>query len=96
MREASGSFTVLILIFRANDNAYSINSTAFEQVGNLSTGSLLIADYLPKTYLSFITHLRELYPTQPLFILNPWGWPAADGSISYYYAGVYQDVVAKR
>ncbi|KAG9010250.1 hypothetical protein FRB94_010778 [Tulasnella sp. JGI-2019a] len=49
-----------------------------------------------QTYLSFITHLRQLYPSQPLFILNPWGWPAADGSVSYYYQGVYQDVVAKR
>ncbi|KAG8861737.1 hypothetical protein FRB96_002695 [Tulasnella sp. 330] len=71
--------THLWILIGANDNAYNISPTAFEE-----------------TYLSFVTRLRELYPIQPLFILNPWGWPAADGTTSYYYPGVYQDVVAKR
>ncbi|KAG9005310.1 hypothetical protein FRB95_007573 [Tulasnella sp. JGI-2019a] len=63
----------------ANDFAYNINATSFEQ-----------------TYLSFLTHVRQLYPSQPIFICQPWAWPFSDGTFGYYYQGTYQDVVAKR
>lgn len=48
------------------------------------------------TYLAFIARLRTLYAAQPLLIFSPWGWPAADGSVSYYYPGSYQRIVAAR
>ncbi|KZT61386.1 hypothetical protein CALCODRAFT_491191 [Calocera cornea HHB12733] len=37
------------------------------------------------TYETFVTELRVLYPTQPFFIFTPWGWPAPDGTVGYYY-----------
>ncbi|KAI0032127.1 SGNH hydrolase [Vararia minispora EC-137] len=48
------------------------------------------------TYLHFFDHLRELYPHQPIFVFTPWGWPNADGTISYYYDGAYQEIVDTR
>ncbi|TFK48158.1 hypothetical protein OE88DRAFT_1762098 [Heliocybe sulcata] len=49
-----------------------------------------------QTYMDFMTHLRTIYAYQPIFVFTPWGWPAADGSISYYYPGAYQTVVDQR
>lgn len=49
-----------------------------------------------QTYLSFVTRLRTLYPIQPILVFTPWGWPAADGSISYYYPGSYEKIVGER
>jgi len=37
------------------------------------------------TYETFFSELRELYPYQPFLIFTPWGWPSADGTVSYYY-----------
>ncbi|EMD37519.1 hypothetical protein CERSUDRAFT_49893 [Gelatoporia subvermispora B] len=50
----------------------------------------------PQTYLEFLSRLRTLYHTQPFFIFTPWGWPQPDGSISYYYPGQYETIVATR
>ncbi|KZT19865.1 hypothetical protein NEOLEDRAFT_926432 [Neolentinus lepideus HHB14362 ss-1] len=49
-----------------------------------------------QTYMDFIARLRTIYVYQPIFVFTPWGWPAADGSISYYYTGAYQTVVDQR
>ncbi|KAG8758158.1 hypothetical protein FRC14_000656 [Serendipita sp. 396] len=51
---------------------------------------------ITKTYLDFVGKLRRLYPSQPLFIVGAWGWPDADGSVYYYYEGVFEDVVSQR
>ncbi|KAI0758850.1 SGNH hydrolase [Fomes fomentarius] len=54
------------------------------------------ADDFVKTYNTFLGRLRGLYPVQPFFIFTPWGWPSADGSISYYYDGQYELLVNQR
>ncbi|KAI0686318.1 SGNH hydrolase-type esterase domain-containing protein [Cytidiella melzeri] len=46
-----------------------------------------------QTYLTFVTRLRTIYHTQPILVFTPWGWPASDGSISYYYPGSYSKIV---
>lgn len=51
---------------------------------------------LTTTYLGFIAKLRRIYPTQPIFVVGAWGWPDQDGTVYYYYDGVFEDVVAKR
>jgi lysophospholipase L1-like esterase len=53
------------------------------------------ADFV-QNYIHFLGRLRTLYPHQPMFIFTPWGWPSADGSVSYYYDGQYQIIVNKR
>ncbi|EJU01759.1 hypothetical protein DACRYDRAFT_116218 [Dacryopinax primogenitus] len=53
--------------------------TAWQTTYNISEPSFL------STYETFVTELRVFYPTQPFFIFTPWGWPAADGTVSYYY-----------
>ncbi|KAG8998016.1 hypothetical protein FRB94_010776 [Tulasnella sp. JGI-2019a] len=63
----------------ANDAAYDITDSAFEEV-----------------YAIFLANLRKLYPTQPIFINQPWAWPLSDGTFGYFYQGVYQTVVANR
>lgn len=29
-------------------------------------------------------------------LLSQWGWPAADGTVSYYYQGQYPRIVSER
>ncbi|KAH9886685.1 SGNH hydrolase [Cubamyces lactineus] len=49
-----------------------------------------------QTYLTFLDRLRGLYPFQPIFVFTPWGWPNADGTVSYYYRGQYERIVRDR
>ncbi|KJA24896.1 hypothetical protein HYPSUDRAFT_65204 [Hypholoma sublateritium FD-334 SS-4] len=49
-----------------------------------------------QVYTDFIARLRTIDPIAPIFVFTPWGWPAADGSISYYYPGQYQAIVSNR
>ncbi|KAJ8474756.1 hypothetical protein ONZ51_g7001 [Trametes cubensis] len=49
-----------------------------------------------QTYLTFLNRLRDLYPSQPIFVFTPWGWPNADGTVSYYYQGQYERIVRER
>ncbi|TFK68764.1 SGNH hydrolase [Pluteus cervinus] len=49
-----------------------------------------------KVYNDFLTRLRKIYRRQPVFIFTPWGWPNANGDISYYYDGQYQALVNQR
>ncbi|KAB5589215.1 GDSL-like lipase acylhydrolase domain containing protein [Ceratobasidium theobromae] len=42
---------------------------------------------------SFITHLRTLYPQQPVFVFTPWGWSDGTSQFWPYYDGVYASVV---
>ncbi|KZT39757.1 hypothetical protein SISSUDRAFT_984329 [Sistotremastrum suecicum HHB10207 ss-3] len=49
-----------------------------------------------QTYLAFIKNIRVHYPYQPIFAFTPWGWPNSDGSIGYYYQGVYEQIVKDR
>ncbi|KAL6302599.1 SGNH hydrolase-type esterase domain-containing protein [Sparassis latifolia] len=49
-----------------------------------------------QTYLNFVARLRTVYREQPVFVFTPWGWPSADGSVSYYYPGAYEEVVQTR
>ncbi|KAI0799750.1 SGNH hydrolase-type esterase domain-containing protein [Irpex lacteus] len=49
-----------------------------------------------QTYLNFIARLRTIYHTQPILVFTPWGWPAADGSIGYYYTDSYPKIVQER
>ncbi|KAK0472395.1 SGNH hydrolase [Armillaria novae-zelandiae] len=53
----------------------------------------LRAESLISIYLTFIQHLRQYYPDQPIFVFTPWGWPQPDGSVSYYI-GSYQQIVS--
>ncbi|PBK69341.1 hypothetical protein ARMSODRAFT_886424 [Armillaria solidipes] len=45
-------------------------------------------------YLEFVHRLRRIYDKQPIFVFTPWGWPAADGEVSYYYDGKYEEIVS--
>ncbi|KAG9000524.1 hypothetical protein FRB94_005374 [Tulasnella sp. JGI-2019a] len=47
-------------------------------------------------YATFLTNVRKLYPTQPIFIDKPWAWPHPDGTFGYFYPDAYKNVVAKR
>ncbi|KAF5329503.1 hypothetical protein D9619_009086 [Psilocybe cf. subviscida] len=49
-----------------------------------------------QVYTDFIARLRVINPRTPIFVFTPWGWPSADGSISYYYPGAYQTIVDNR
>ncbi|EIN05193.1 hypothetical protein PUNSTDRAFT_107489 [Punctularia strigosozonata HHB-11173 SS5] len=49
-----------------------------------------------QVYDNFLTRLRTLYPTQPVFVFTPWGWPQPDGPNSYYYETVYPEIVKAR
>ncbi|KAG7443256.1 SGNH hydrolase [Guyanagaster necrorhizus] len=46
-------------------------------------------------YLSFLQRLRTIYPTQPIFVFTPWGWPQPDGTVGYYYVGSYEQIVSQ-
>lgn len=49
-----------------------------------------------QTYLNFVERLRTIYREQPIFVFTPWGWPSADGTVSYYFPGAYEEVVQTR
>ncbi|KAF5366783.1 hypothetical protein D9758_006457 [Tetrapyrgos nigripes] len=53
------------------------------------------ADFV-QVYSDFLQRLRTIYTHQPIFVFTPWGWPAADGTISYYYPGLHQQIVQMR
>ncbi|KAF9528694.1 SGNH hydrolase-type esterase domain-containing protein [Crepidotus variabilis] len=53
-------------------------------------------DEFVQVYLEFLVKVRKLYPTQPIFMLTPWGWPNEDGSVYYYYPGLYQKIFSER
>ncbi|KAH9910208.1 SGNH hydrolase [Epithele typhae] len=65
-------------------------------IGANDASQNVTADDFVETYLSFLQRLRKLYLFQPIFIFTPWGWPAADGTVSYYYEGQYQRIVNTR
>ncbi|KAI0087532.1 SGNH hydrolase-type esterase domain-containing protein [Irpex rosettiformis] len=76
--------THIMIHIGANDASQNVTSSDFEQ-----------------TYLNFVSRLRTIYHTQPIFVFTPislstWGWPAADGSISYYYTDSYPKIVQER
>lgn len=48
------------------------------------------------TLSDFITHLRTVYPKQPLFVFTPWGWSNGESPFGIYYQGVYASVVDKK
>ncbi|KAI0830363.1 SGNH hydrolase-type esterase domain-containing protein [Trametes gibbosa] len=65
-------------------------------IGANDASQNVTADVFVKTYEDFLTRLRRLYPSQPVFVFTPWGWPNADGSIGYYYDGQYERIVQER
>ncbi|KAI0354180.1 SGNH hydrolase [Trametes cingulata] len=65
-------------------------------IGANDASQNVTADAFVDTYKKFLTRLRGLYPVQPIFVFTPWGWPSADGSISYYYDGQYERIVRER
>lgn len=65
-------------------------------IGANDASQNVTADAFFDVYMNFLSRLRTIYHTQPIFIFTPWGWPSADGSISYYYPGSYEEVVNAR
>ncbi|KAI0791093.1 SGNH hydrolase-type esterase domain-containing protein [Abortiporus biennis] len=57
---------------------------------NITTESFI------NTYLTFVSRFRSLYPSQPIFVFTPWGWPNADGTVGQYYEGAYETIVQSR
>ncbi|GJE89044.1 SGNH hydrolase-type esterase domain-containing protein [Phanerochaete sordida] len=62
---------------------------------NDASQNVTAADF-EATYLAFVARLRTLYRAQPILVFTPWGWPAADGTVSYYYPGSYARIVEAR
>ncbi|KAI0369516.1 SGNH hydrolase [Pilatotrama ljubarskyi] len=92
--------THIVIHIGANDASQNVTADAFVGVSPLqwAVGLPESRDLKRKrqTYNTFLTRLRGLYPAQPIFIFTPWGWPSADGSISYYYEGQYERIVKER
>ncbi|KAM5540984.1 hypothetical protein V8D89_005295 [Ganoderma adspersum] len=65
-------------------------------IGANDASQNVTADAFVQTFLTFLGRLRGLYPTAPFFVFTPWGWPSADGSVSYYYEGQYERIVSER
>lgn len=65
-------------------------------IGANDASQNVTADAFVQTFLTFLGRLRGLYPATPFFVFTPWGWPSADGSISYYYDGQYERIVSER
>ncbi|RDX49730.1 SGNH hydrolase [Lentinus brumalis] len=65
-------------------------------IGANDASQNVTADDFVQTFTTFLGRLRDLYPVQPFFVFTPWGWPSADGSISYYYEGQYERIVKER
>jgi len=53
-------------------------------------------DEFVEVYSNFLSRLRTIYRHQPIFVFTPWGWPSADGSISFYFEGKYEEIVGIR
>ncbi|CAL1698479.1 unnamed protein product [Somion occarium] len=49
-----------------------------------------------ETFLNFLSRLRTIYHTQPIFVFTPWGWLNAGGTVSQYYPDAYQQIVDGR
>ncbi|KAI0633101.1 SGNH hydrolase [Trametes polyzona] len=65
-------------------------------IGANDASQNVTADAFVEFYQKFLVRLRTLYPTEPVFVFTPWGWPNADGWISYYYQGQYERIVQDR
>ncbi|KAI0651069.1 SGNH hydrolase [Trametes meyenii] len=65
-------------------------------IGANDASQNVIADSFVETYTKFLARLRDLYTHQPIFVFTPWGWPNADGSVSYYYDRQYERIVRDR
>ncbi|KAK0200724.1 SGNH hydrolase-type esterase domain-containing protein [Desarmillaria ectypa] len=63
-------------------------------IGANDASQQVSGDEFVQVYLDFIHRLRRIYDRQPIFVLTPWGWPASDGEISYYYEGKYEEIVS--
>ncbi|EIN09373.1 hypothetical protein PUNSTDRAFT_126308 [Punctularia strigosozonata HHB-11173 SS5] len=37
-----------------------------------------------KEYISFLHNLRTIYPSQPIFVMSPWGYPTPSGLVPYF------------
>ncbi|KIM32699.1 carbohydrate esterase family 2 protein [Serendipita vermifera MAFF 305830] len=68
----------------------------FVEVGANDNAYNITAASITSTYLDFLVKLRRIYPVQPIFVVGIWGWPSSDGSVYYYYDGVFENVVAQR
>jgi hypothetical protein len=44
----------------------------------------------------FLDKLRTLYPFQPIFAFDTWGFPNDDGTFRYIYTGLLEDAVNQR
>ncbi|EJD52314.1 SGNH hydrolase [Auricularia subglabra TFB-10046 SS5] len=56
----------------------------------------ITGDAFVQTYTTFLAGVRKLYPKAQTFVMTPWGWPSADGSVGYYYQGRYEQAVQDR
>ncbi|TBU22635.1 SGNH hydrolase-type esterase domain-containing protein [Dichomitus squalens] len=65
-------------------------------IGANDASQNVTAEAFVKVFTTFLGRLRGLYPTAPFFVFTPWGWPNADGSVSYYYPGAHELVVQER
>ncbi|KAH7928012.1 hypothetical protein BV22DRAFT_1005797 [Leucogyrophana mollusca] len=65
-------------------------------IGANDSGNNVTSSAFYQVYIDFLARIRLIYPTQPMFIILPWGWPSPDGPPSPYYVGIYQQVVNYR
>jgi hypothetical protein len=68
-----------------NDDYFHYNGTAFSDVRSF----LEVWDIcwrLFQTYITFLHNLRAVYPSQPIFIMSPWGYVSPAGVRPYYNA----------
>ncbi|KAJ7067937.1 SGNH hydrolase-type esterase domain-containing protein [Mycena amicta] len=65
-------------------------------IGANDSAQNVTASQFVQVYTDFLTRLRTIYHDQPIFVFTPWGWPNADGTISQYYQGQYQEIVSQR
>jgi len=62
------------------------------------SGPILRQDLL-QTYIAFLTHLRYIYPEQPIIALEIWGWPdfTSEGTPwVYIYEGLVEEAGKER
>jgi len=65
-------------------------------IGANDAAQNITGEAFEKTYLTFVSRLRTIYHTQPIFVFTPWGWPNADGTVGQYLQGSYQKIVNAR
>jgi hypothetical protein len=53
------------------------------------------SDSVTSTYVKFLTDVRATYPTQPIFVMVPFGWPQPDGTVSAVFRGVVDGIVER-